>query len=257
MRLGLIGNGAIAKSVTAYCKNNTNKISIVGSIGLDRDIISVGSHPIFTKIDNLFDLSPDVIVECAGNNAVEKYANLILSHGIDLVIISVGALANDNLYKELLSSSVKYSSRFFIPSGALAGLDAIESAKVDGLKKVFLRTTKKPKAWFGAPGVKNINLNSIKSAQTIFNGTARDAARLFPKNANVAAALALSGIGMDETNVELVADPNVKNNFHYLRAEGTFGKLEVKVDAVPSLNNPKTSHLAALSIINQLEKIDL
>ena len=136
-------------------------------------------------------------------------------------------------------------------------MDAIESAKVDGLKKVFLRTTKKPKAWFGAPGVKNINLNSIKSAQTIFNGTARDAARLFPKNANVAAALALSGIGMDETNVELVADPNVKNNFHYLRAEGTFGKLEVKVDAVPSLNNPKTSHLAALSIINQLEKIDL
>ena len=70
-------------------------------------------------------------------------------------------------------------------------------------------------------------------------------------------ALALSGIGMDETNVELVADPNIENNFHYLRAEGTFGNLEVKVDAVPSLNNPKTSHLAALSIINQLEKLDL
>ena len=257
MRIGLIGNGAIARVVTSHCEKSTNKLSVVGSLGLVNDTESVGTHPIYTKIDALLDLSPDIIVECAGKNAVKEYANLILSRGIDLVIISVGALANDTLYRKLLSSCEKFSSRIFIPSGALGGLDVIESAKKDGLKKVFLRTTKHPNSWLGAPGVMNANLKSIKVSRTIFKGTAREAAILFPKNANVAASLGLSGIGMDRTNVELVADPNIKNNSHYLRAEGNFGKLEVSIDAVPSPDNPKTSHLAALSIINQLEKINL
>ena len=87
----------------------------------------------------------------------------------------------------------------------------------------------------------------------IFRGNARDAALTFPKNANIAATTALAGIGFEKTEIELVADPAVTQNVHRIAAEGVFGSMNVEINANPSPDNPKTSHMAALSIMRVLE----
>ena len=255
MKLGLIGNGAIAKIINSYCEDNCNNFTIVGALGEENDLQSVGRYPLFTNIDNLINQNPEVIIECASKDAVCLYSRSVLLSKINLIIISVAALVNDDLYKDLVSISKKVSSKFIIPTGALAGLDAIEAAKIDGLQTVSLKTTKPPNSWKGAPGVGDVNLDIITSPKVLFDGNAREASRLFPKNANVAAALGISGIGLDETNVQLVADPNITNNYHRLIAKGSFGDLDIVINAVPSEDNPKTSQLAALSIIRELNNL--
>ena len=171
------------------------------------------------------------------------------------MIISVGALAESGLADQLNTASVQGSARILIPTGALAGLDGLSAAASDSLDSVELVTRKPPGAWAGATGAAHLDLKVVQQPTTLFTGTARQAAQAFPKNANVAAALALAGVGMDATKVTLIADPGVTRNSHQVEASGAFGYLSVTVDAEPSPDNPKTSHLAALSIVRMLDRI--
>ncbi|MDG2243932.1 MAG: aspartate dehydrogenase [Rhodospirillaceae bacterium] len=255
MKIGLIGNGAIASVVTDHCEGTNGRIEIVGATVLASDGPSVGGHPTFKNLGNLLALGPDMIVECAGQKAVSEYGPEILKAGIGLMVISVGALADADLLKTLDAQARTTGAKVIIPAGALAGLDAITAARIDGLERITLRTRKLPMAWSGAPGVDGVDLEAIAAPTVIFRGSAGDAARAFPKNANVAAAVAIAGIGMENTQVELIADPGVRRNIHHIAAEGVFGRLEIDVQAEPSPDNPKTSHLAALSIIRQLDKL--
>ena len=255
MKIGLIGNGAIASVVTAHCEGSDGRIELVGATVLSGDGPSVGKHPTFTNLDDLLALGPDLIVECAGQEAVSDYGPEILKAGIGLMVISVGALADADLLNTLDAQARESDAKVIIPAGALAGLDAITAARTGGLDRITLRTRKSPMAWSGAPGVDGVDLETIAAPTVIFKGSAGDAARTFPKNANVAAAVAIAGIGMENTQVELIADPGVTRNIHHIEAEGVFGRLEVDVQAEPSPDNPKTSYLAALSIIRQLDKL--
>ena len=255
MKIGLIGNGAIARVVTTHCEGSDGRIEIVGAVVLSEDGPSVGRHPTFTDLGAVLAMGPDLIVECAGQQAVSDYGPEILKAGISLMVISVGALADAGLRADLDQHARARGVKVIIPAGALAGLDAITAARIDGLERVMLRTRKPPQSWAGAPGVEGIDLGGITKPTPIFSGSAGAAARAFPKNANVAAAVALAGIGVDETRVELIADPGVTRNVHHIEAEGAFGTLVIDVQAEPSPNNPKTSHLAALSIVRQLDKL--
>ena len=255
MDIGLIGNGAIARVVTRHCENNSGRLKIAGALVLPEDGDSVGNHPTFVELDAFLNLELDLVVECASQNAVLSHGPEVLGAGIDLMVISVGAFADPALADGLANAVQASGARVIIPAGALAGLDAIAAASSDALDSVTLLTRKPPSAWAGAPGVADLDLAAVQDAMVIFSGSARAAAQAFPKNANVAAALALAGIGMDATQVTLVADPEATRNSHHVEAHGAFGRLTVEVEAEPSPDNPKTSHLAALSIIRMLDRL--
>ena len=138
-------------------------------------------------------------------------------------------------------------------AGALPGVDALASAKLAGLSSVTLTSSKPPRAWKGTPAETTHDLDAITARTVIFSGNARDAALTFPKNANVAATAALAGVGFEQTRVMLVADPAVTQNVHRLEAAGAFGAMTLEIHANPSPDNPKTSHMAALSIMRVLE----
>jgi aspartate dehydrogenase len=255
VKIGLIGNGAIARVVTRHCEAAAGRLDIIGAVVLPEDGPSVGRHPTFQAIDQLLAYQPDLVVECAGQKAVSQYGSAVLDARINLMVISVGALADEKLRSGLEAAAMKNGAKVMIPAGALAGLDAISAARIDGLERVMLRTRKPPQSWSGAPGVEGIDLGAITEPTAIFTGSAGEAARAFPKNANVAAAVALAGIGLEATKVELIADPGVTRNIHYIEASGAFGQLTVEVQAEPSPDNPKTSHLAALSIVRYLDRL--
>jgi aspartate dehydrogenase len=200
--------------------------------------------------------SSDIIVEAASQDAVRRFAKTILQSGKDLIVMSVGALAECDLLYELLDLASKRDVHIYVPSGAIAGIDAIRSVR-HLLHSVTITTTKSPKALAGAPFFETARIKpeSISQKKLIYEGTAKDAVKKFPANVNVAAALSLAGLGIDATKVKIIADPAASVNQHEITADGKFGEIKIVVQNTPSPNNPKTSYLAILSAIECIRSI--
>jgi aspartate dehydrogenase len=169
--------------------------------------------------------------------------------------MSVGALLDESIFDVLTEASKEFNKQIILPSGAIAGLDAIKSVR-DELDSVTLTTTKNPNSLKSAKffETSDIDLDKIEKLTVIFEGTANDAVKLFPANINVAALLSLVGLGSQKTKVKIIADPNTDKNTHQIEAKGKFGKMNYSIQNVPDTTNPKTSRLAILSSIETLRK---
>ena len=247
MKLGIIGCGAIGTDV-AVAANDMKEIEKIFLY----DINKKSSEELSKKLKNseikevkIFLKEVDIVFEAASQKAVEEYAELIITAGKDLVIMSVGSLL-DNTFRTRIEKKAKSKKcKIYLPSGAVCGIDGILSGSVDLIDEVTLVTTKPPKS-LG----KNFDKREI-----IFSGFARDAVKKFPMNINVAASLSLAGIGFDKTKVEIVADPVVNRISHKILAHGKFGRLRAEVENMPNPKNPKSSYMASLSAIATLKRI--
>jgi aspartate dehydrogenase len=198
----------------------------------------------------------DIVIEAASQAAAKNFSKKILEYKKDLLLMSVGALTDKFLLSQLLSVVFMNGNHIYVPSGAIAGIDAIRSVK-GMLESVKLTTTKNPTALAGAPFFNSsaIRLDSIKEKTLVYEGSAADAVTKFPANINVAAILGLAGIGIEKTKVSIIADPRITVNQHQIDAVGAFGEISVTVRNVSSPINPKTSLLAVLSAIECLRSI--
>lgn len=251
MRLGLIGYGAIAHDICYYLDDD---VEVIGALVLPEDLERTAKFPLVTELQDLLDLEPDLIAECAGHSAVANFGPAILEADIDLMIISIGALSDEALYRDIKASAERSKAQVLLPAGALIGVDGLSASLKAGLDYVEIESTKPPLSWEGAEGVEGIDLAAISERTVIFEGSAREAARLFPKNANVAATAALAGIGMEATHVRLVAHPATDRNSHRIKFGGKPGDFEIVVRGNPSPVNPKTSQLTALNIVRSIEQ---
>ena len=199
----------------------------------------------------------NLVIEAASQDAVREFGVAALSRGKDLMIMSVGALGDDSLRERMLSYTGYRKANLFIPSGAIFGTSGLASASSAHIDSVLLETFKPPAGLTGADYMVEHGLdpNSFEKRTLIFEGTARDAVRAFPKNVNVSATLSLLGLGFDKTKVQVFIDPKIKRNIHRVMVSGDFGKAECTVENLPSPENPRTSYLAALSAVAALKKI--
>ena len=196
------------------------------------------------------------MVEAASQDAVRSDAVSILQNKKDMMIMSAGALLDESVFEVISDACRDFGKTVYLPSGAIAGLDALKAVK-DELEFVLLVTTKNPNSLKGAPFFDNsvINPENISKPTILFAGAAKEAVSLFPKNVNVSALLSLVGLGGNNTNVRVVADPSTNKNTHEIDANGKFGNLKITVENVPDSTNPKTSRLATLSAIELLRQI--
>ena len=208
----------------------------------------------YIKSDTFKDV--DLVVEAASQNALTSYLNPIILLKKDILVMSVGAFANPDFFSQVIKNVEKNDINLYVPSGAIAGIDAIKSVR-SSISYVTLTTTKNPNSLKDSPFFKKTNLtvDSIKKRTLIFEGSAIEAVQNFPANVNVAALLGLAGIGVEKTKVNVIADPSLRINKHEIKVIGKFGELIVRVKNVPSPTNPKTSYLAILSVIESLRSI--
>ncbi len=196
----------------------------------------------------------DVVVECAPAAVLRELVEPALGNGRIVMVLSCGALL-DNF--DLVDLARRNGGRILVPSGALLGLDAVIAAAEGEIASVSMMTRKPPQGLLGAPYlvVHDVDVTGLAEPRRVFSGTAREAARGFPANVNVAAALALAGIGPDRTTVEIWADPTVTRNIHRIEVEASAARLSMQIENVPSDDNPRTGRLTALSVIAALKKL--
>ncbi|AIF83759.1 aspartate dehydrogenase [Candidatus Nitrososphaera evergladensis SR1] len=263
-KVGIIGCGTIgsqlAIAVDTGAVRNASLVSLFDVVQNSAQVLkqklNTGPSAYSSFDDFIKKTDCDIVVEAASQEAVKRFAVQVLRAEKDLMVMSVGALADKTFLSELLREAEKAGRRLYVPTGAIAGIDAIRAVK-HLLDSVTLATTKSPKALAGAPffETSKVKLDEIKERTVIYEGTAADAVRAFPANVNVAAVLSLAGIGVDRTKVRIIADPAFTTNQHEITAKGSFGEFRFTVNNVPSPGNPKTSYLAVLSAIECLRSI--
>ncbi|EKF20539.1 aspartate dehydrogenase [Nitratireductor pacificus] len=205
-------------------------------------------------VASIDELAPDVelVVEAAGQPALVQHAEKVVTSGRRLALVSSGALADDSFRTKVSSAATRNGSEVHVISGAIGALDALSTARAAGVQTVRYTGIKPTAAWRGTPAEDCVDLDKITEAVTFFTGSARDVAQRYPKNANVAATIALAGSGFDETRVSLVADPAVIHNCHIVESEGVLGAFRFETTAAPLSSNPRTSGSTVFSIVSFL-----
>lgn len=248
MRIGIIGDGAIGRYVRSTALAHGHEI---------RALLLLEERPDPHCVTSVADLPDDIdhMIDCAGHSALRSYGPDILRRGTNLTTVSLGALADSDLFQSLELAASDGGVKLHLASGAIGALDCLRAARVGKLDSVTYVGRKPPLSWKGSPAESRLDLDNLSAgAETHFAGSARDAATEYPKNANVAAAVALAGIGFDDTQVRLIADADVTENIHEVQAAGEFGSFSFTIRGHSLAENPRSSALAAMSVISRLDQ---
>lgn len=249
----VIGFGAIGRSIYERLQGHA-RLRVGAVVVSARSVASVEAE-LGTAVQVRDTVPPDsmLVLECAGHGALLAHVLPALERGVTCAVLSVGALSETGLAERLADAALQGGAQLHLLPGAIGGVDAIAAARLAGLDAVTYTGRKPPQGWRGTPAEAVVDLATLTAPQVILEASAREAARLYPKNANVAATIALAGIGLDATRVRLIADPGVNENIHEIDARGAFGSMQLTMRGKPLPGNPKTSALTVLSALRFLE----
>ncbi|MEP5728526.1 MAG: aspartate dehydrogenase [Sulfitobacter sp.] len=252
MKVGMIGVGAIATYVRAALQTQGHVVAAI----LVKPSRLAEDPSLYVSTVAALPADLDLVIECAGHAALRVFGAEILARGIDVLTVSTGALADATLYASLKNQAIASGAKLHLASGAIGALDCLQAARAGQISRVTYIGRKPPHGWKGSPAEQALDLDALASGQVVhFEGTARQAALEYPKNANVAAAVALAGVGFDETQVRLIADAEVTQNIHEITAEGDFGHFQFQISGNALPDNPRSSALAAMSVLSKIGQI--
>ncbi len=261
MRVAIIGGGTIARLFLEHIKRgdlgDAEVVAIVGRNDPSRGKPLAAEFGVacVTSIDELLKHKPDVVVEAASHEAVREFCGALLDAGVAVIVLSGGALCDDELRARLEASAIRHGALLYVPSGGIGGLDALKAACIAGVDSVEIVVSKPAAAWQGIPYVEKlkIDLAALREPTVLFEGAARDGVPHFPANVNIAAVLSMAGIGFDRTRLKVVADPTITHNTHQISVRGKTGNITIKLENVPAPDNPKTAWLACYSALAALK----
>ncbi len=259
LRIAIAGLGAIGKSLARTLAAGSIPgvtLSAVSAKNLDRAREFVETLPVKAAVLAIADLEPnaDVVVECAPGALLPQIVTPFLKARKHAIVLSVGALLS---HPDLIELARAAGGTLLVPTGALIGLDAVIAAAEGTIHSVTMVTRKPPNGLVGAPYLveNHIEVDGLTEPKRVFKGNAREAARGFPANLNVVAALSLAGIGPDRTTLEIWADPTVTRNVHSIEVDSDSARFRMTMENIPS-ENPKTGRIVAQSVVALLRKMN-
>lgn len=258
LRVGIAGFGTIGQVVGKALEQGLSGLELTavtsGNLDKARNNLADFQSPVeVVHSDRLADLV-DIVVECAPTAAFLSVATPTLEHGKTLVTVSGAAILQ---HPEVVELADKNGAQIVLATGALLGLDAVRAAAKGDIHSVNMVTRKPPTSLVKAKYVveNNIDLSNLSEPLQLFKGTAREGAKAFPSNVNVAAALGLAGVGADQTLLEIWADPSKTRNTHNIKVDACSAAFELTIENVPTVENPGTGRITALSVIAALESL--
>ena len=257
LKIGVVGCGTIATLIAkaTISKKITPKIVAVydKNIHKSEELANLVGAEVCHSIDEIVKKDFDIIIECASVKAVDEIASKALINGKDVIVMSVGAFADKELFLKLYNLAKENNRKIYIPSGAIAGVDAIKSASLGDIEEVSLITTKPVYGLKDALENLGIDADEISEPTTVFEGDVFEAIKEFPQNINVSVVLSLAS--KVPAKVKIVADPSAISNKHEIFVKGSIGSIRTIVENNPCKDNPKTSALAAYSLIRLIKDI--
>jgi aspartate dehydrogenase len=257
LRIAVAGLGAIGTRVIEALDRGIDGLALTAVSVQNPEkhrsrLASLTTTPAVLPIEALVDVA-DIVIECAPSKLVRSIVAPFVGSGKTAVVLSAGALLD---HEDLVELAKQNGGQIVVPTGALIGLDAVSAAAVGKIHSVRMITRKPVRGLAGAPYLveNNLNIEQITQPLKVFDGTAREAAKGFPANVNVAAALSLAGIGPDRTKIEIWADPTLTRNTHRIEVESDSARFSMSIENIPS-ENPKTGLITALSVIAYLRKV--
>ena len=256
LRVAVVGLGAIGVRVVEALDRGIDGLVLAAVSVQNPDkhrsrLASLKRMPAILPIEALCDVA-DIVIECAPARLLRSIVAPFVSRGKTAIVLSAGALLEN---EDLIDLAKQNGGQIAVPTGALIGLDAVTAAAVGTIHSVRMVTRKPVTGLAGAPYIveNNIDIERITEPLKIFEGTAREAAKGFPANLNVAVALSLAGIGPDRTRLEIWTDPALTRNVHRVEVESDSARFSMSIENIPS-ENPKTGLITALSVIALLRK---
>jgi len=259
IRVGILGCGAIGSRIAKSIKTQCNDHAVVAAL-FDINPAKAQNLQKYIPQKNIVkksyqDLlaSSDLVVEAVNAPDTHQLVRSALLAKKDVLVMSVGKFIEG---ESILKLAQKQGVRVIIPSGAIAGIDAIKAASLQRIDRITL-TTRKPIYGFADNAYvqeRRINLSQIKKETILFNGNVREAVKCFPQNINVAATIALASNAKDKMRIRIATSPEFKVNSHEIEVVGEFGRLTTKTENVVCPDNPKTSYLAVLSAVRTLKE---
>jgi aspartate dehydrogenase len=259
LRLAIAGLGAIGLAVARRVDAGDPPglvLSAVSARDADKAVRNLSDFAAPPSVLPLAELAAaaDIIVECAPAAVFLEAAVPAIERGRTFVPLSVGVLLEN---MQLVERAAETGARILVPTGALLGLDAVKAVAEGRVESIKMVTRKPPAGLMGAPYLEaqGITLDGLAEPKRLFQGSAREAARGFPANVNVAAALALAGVGPERTQVEIWADPTIQRNSHSITVESDSSRLTMSIESLPTAENPATGKITALSVIATLRRL--
>ena len=256
LRVAIAGLGPIGKKVAEALDQGIEGLRLTAVSAQHPDkhhnwLSSLQTPPAVLPIEELSDVA-DIAIECAPAKLLRSIVAPFVEKGKTAIVLSAGALLDN---EDLIDIARQNGGQIVVPTGALIGLDAVTAAAVGNIHSVRMVTRKPVQGLAGAPFLieNNIDIDKITEPLKIFDGTAREAAKGFPANLNVAVALSLAGIGPDRTRLEIWADPALTRNVHRVEVDSDAARFSMSIENIPS-ENPKTGRITALSVIALLRK---
>lgn len=263
MRVAILGGGTIARLLLEHIRR--------GELGSGVDVMAIVARAqsvraarlaqqygvaLVCDVASVISAKPDIVVEAASHDAVREYCERLLANRIAVIVLSGGALCDDDLRLRLEKAAEGSGALLYVPSGGIAGLDGLKAACAAGVDEVQITVMKPPAAWKSIPHVErmNIDLDHMREPRTLYEGAARNGVPLFPANVNIAAVLSMAGIGFDRTRLKVVADPALTHNTHLIEIRGSTGNMQFRLENVPAPDNPKTAWLACYSALAALKQ---
>ncbi len=250
LRVGLIGCGAIGSVVARELSHGA-----VEGAELTAVFDPIVHHPLQVQDrDSLLSRS-DLVVEAAGHGALREHGAAVREAGTDLLVVSIGALADEDLEFQLRNAE---GGRLFLCTGAIGGFDILRAAMLFGPLDEVAITSTKPAVALSRPWMDQAVQDALTHGDkpvTVFDGRAREACALFPESANVTATLSLATVGFDQVRVHMVGDPAASRVRHVVTASGAAGTYELSFENAASPDNPRTSAVTAYSVLRALTDI--
>jgi aspartate dehydrogenase len=256
LRVAVVGLGAIGIRVVEALDRGIDGLMLAAVSVQNPEkhrgrLTSLMRTPAILPIEGLVDVA-DIVIECAPAKLLRSIVAPFVTSRKTAIVLSAGALLEN---EDLIDLARQNGGQIVVPTGALIGLDAVTAAAVGTIHSVRMVTRKPVTGLAGAPYIveNNIDIERITEPLKIFDGTAREAAKGFPANLNVAVALSLAGIGPDRTRLEIWADPALTRNVHRVDVVSDSASFSMSIENIPS-ENPKTGLITALSVIAYLRK---
>ena len=258
LKIGIAGLGAIGKAVARHLRNDLPGMTLAAVTTRSAEkariaLEEIGSPVPIVPPEELADIC-DIIVECAPTEAFMSIVEPAMKKGRIVVTVSAAALC-ENL--DIVDVARRNGGRIVLGTGALLGLDAVRAAARGEIYSVQMITRKPPKSLKGAPYLieRGIDMDAVTEPVMLFDGFVREGARGFPANLNVAASLAMAGIGLDRTKLQIWADPTLERNTHTIKVDADSARFELKIENIPTLEKPGTGRITALSVVAALDSL--